>query len=226
MKFDKDKLAMLVAEFIGTAFLALSALTLINTTSVAYFIATTVGLTLAILVMVLGPVSGGHFNPAVTFGLWTARKIDTLSAIFYIIVQMLGGFAALKVFEYLTDKTISTKSTEFDTPIWLAEVVGTFIFTMGIAAVITRGYDGLQKGVTIGASLFVGIIIAANASAGLLNPAIALSVKDFTSAYVLGPLLGAVLGFNLYMWLFTPKPKQVSTNSKTQKTNSKTRKRN
>lgn len=217
MKFDKSKLSALVAELIGTAILAMSALALTSSTSLTYFVATSVAVTLALLVLVLGPVSGGHFNPAVSFGLWTAKKIDTLSAAMYIAAQMLGAFGAWKLFEYLTDQKLSSQASNFDTPIWLAEVIGTLIFTMGIAAAITRGYDGLQKAVTIGGSLFIGLMTAALASAGILNPALALSLQNFNSAYILGPLLGAVLGFNLYIWLFAPTSNKSTTKKPTKK---------
>lgn len=202
--FGKQKIAMLSAELLGTAILALTALVLSHTTAISYFVATAVGATLALLVISLGPLSGGHFNPAVTFGMWTARRIDTLQAIAYIAVQLFGAVLAWQLFEYLSGHHLETKNVKFDTPIWLAEVVGTFIFTMGITAAVTRGFDQLAKAATIGVSLFAGIMLAGVASAGILNPAIALSMRYWSSAYVFGPLLGAVLGVNLYLFLFAP----------------------
>ena len=214
MNLGKNDLSVVAAEFFGTAILATSALALTSSTSVTYFVATSVAVTLGILVLVLGPVSGGHFNPAVTFGLWTARKIDTLKGIMYIAAQMLGAFAAWQLFEYLTNKELTGLDNGFSTEIWLAEAIGTFIFTMGIAAAITRGYEDLLKATTIGTSLFVGILAAALASAGILNPALALSLQSFDWAYILGPLLGAVLGFNFYIWLFAPSSKRTNKTKK------------
>ena len=121
---------------------------------------------------------------------------------------MLGAIAAWKLFEYLTDKTLSNQSSSFDTRVWIAELAGTFIFTMGIAAAIHRGYEDLVKAATIGTSLFVGLLVASLASGGILNPALALALQNFSSAYIIGPLLGAVLGFNIYAWLFKPTTKK------------------
>lgn len=222
----KPKIAMLAAELLGTIILVLSVLTLSQTTSVTYFIATTVGVTLGLLVMVFGPISGGHFNPAVTFGMWTARKIETMQAIAFIAVQLLGGWLALQLYQYLTDKTVSGGDIQFDTPLWLAEVIGTMVFTMGITAAVTRGYEALQSAITIGASLFLGVLLAAIVSAGLLNPAVALGLDLWSSAYVFGPLLGAVLGINIYMMLFAPeRPKSLATKAKAVVNKAKTKKK-
>ena len=52
------------------------------------------GLALAVLVSALGPISGGHFNPAVTLGVWITGRIDATRAGVYVAAQLLGGLAA------------------------------------------------------------------------------------------------------------------------------------
>src|SRR5438874_12508372 len=52
------------------------------------------GLVLAVLVSAFGAISGGHFNPAVTFGVWVARRIDGVRAVGYVIAQLAGGVLA------------------------------------------------------------------------------------------------------------------------------------
>jgi hypothetical protein len=52
--------------------------------------------------------------------------------------------------------------------------------------------------------LFVGVIVASVGSAGLLNPALALGLRSWGTVYVLGPLVGGLLGVNLYYLLFAP----------------------
>src|ERR1700704_408422 len=52
------------------------------------------GLALAVLVSALGAISGGHFNPAVSFGLWVAKKVSTPTLILYILAQLIGGVLA------------------------------------------------------------------------------------------------------------------------------------
>jgi hypothetical protein len=53
----------------------------------------------------------------------------------------------------------------------------------------------------VGAAYFVGIVIAATASAGYINPAVALGSRAWSAAYVLGPLVGGLIGVNLYTYL-------------------------
>jgi len=51
------------------------------------------GLTVLTMIYAVGHISGGHFNPAVSFGLWSAGKFETSSLVPYIIAQVVGGIA-------------------------------------------------------------------------------------------------------------------------------------
>lgn len=74
-----------LVEFLGTMLLVYVILATNN------FIA--IGLTLAIIVLLGGAISGGAFNPAVAFGLFAAGKLDKSKLLPYIIVQILGALA-------------------------------------------------------------------------------------------------------------------------------------
>lgn len=202
--FTRPQIATVVAEFIGAATLVMVALILSQTTAVSYFIGTSLAATLLVIYMIFGGISGGHFNPAITFGLWTARQISTLRGVLYIAAQLLGGLAALELFQYFTDRDLAAKNVAFSTPMWLAEVVGTAILAMALVAAMRKGFDMLQAAVTYGVAFFVGILIAATASAAYLNPAIALGERSWNAIYVLGPLVGGLIGVNLYMLLMAP----------------------
>lgn len=202
--FTKLRAANLSAEFIGTALLTMVVLILSEITPVSYFVATSVALTLAVIVLFFGSVSGAHVNPAVTFGLWTARKISTVRAATYVVAQCLGGLAAWQLYQYLTERDLPAKTTAFDSQLLVAEAIGAGILTMGVTAAAVKGFDALQSAVTIGAAIFVGVMIAAVASSGYINPAVALGARSFSSAYVLGPLIGGLVGANLYAMLFAP----------------------
>jgi glycerol uptake facilitator-like aquaporin len=141
--------------------------------------------------------------------MWTARRISTIRGISYIAAQMLGGLGAWQLYQYMTDRALPAKTVSYDTHIWVAEVVGTFILSIGITAAITRGFDALQGGLAYGVSLFVGVMVAATASAAYLNPAVALGVRSWSSVYVLGPLVGALIGVNLYSWLLASPTKRT-----------------
>jgi glycerol uptake facilitator-like aquaporin len=196
--------APVLAEFLGTATLVSVALVLTETTAVSYFIATSLAVTLMVIVLAFGGVSGAHVNPAITFGMWTARRIGTLRAVAYIAAQMLGGLAAWQLYQYVADKPVAARTVHFDTHIWVAELVGTFILAIGFTAAISRVLDALQSAVVYSAALFAGIILASVGSAGFLNPAMALGLRSWGTVYILGPLIGGLLGVNLYYLFFAP----------------------
>jgi glycerol uptake facilitator-like aquaporin len=202
--FNRAGVGAVLAEFLGTATLVSVALVLTETTAVSYFIATSLAVTLTVIVLAFGGTSGAHVNPAITFGTWTARRIGTLRAISYIAAQLLGGLAAWQLYQYLVDKPLAAKTVHFDTRVWVAEMVGTFILALGFTAAITRTFDALQSAVVYSAALFVGIIVASVGSAAFLNPAVALGLRSWGTVYILGPLIGGLLGVNLYYLLFAP----------------------
>lgn len=214
------KAAALTAEFLGAATWTVIALVLIQTTAVTYFIATSLALTLAAVALIFKDHSGGHFNPAVTFGMWTARRVTTIRAISYIAAQMLGGVAAWQLYQYLVDKPVAAREVTFNSHIWLAEVVGTFILTLGITAALVKGFDALQSAVLYGTALFAGIMIAGVAAAGFLNPAVALGARSWGTAYILGPLVGSLVAVNLYTMLFSGETRNLRLSARSISTRS------
>jgi len=202
--FRKNKLAMLVGEFLGTAALTLTVLAISHSQlALGYFIATAAGLIMALMTLALGGISGAVFNPAMTIGLWTVRKLKTLQALSYLVVQLLGGLIAWELFVYLTKISGIHNTGTYSARILVAETVGTFIFSFGWAAAIYQRFGLFAKAATIGGSLTAGAMVASLGSAGVLNPAVALSLHQWGwGTYVLGPVLGAVIGFNLYNLLF------------------------
>jgi aquaporin Z len=202
--FRKNKLAMLVGEFLGTASLTLIVLAISHSQlSLGYFIASAAGLMVALMTVALAGISGAVFNPAMTIGLWTVRKLRTLQALSYLAVQLLGGAVAWELFIYLTKLAGVHNTGTYSSRVLVAEVVGTFIFAFAWAAAIYQRFSLYAKAATIGGGLMAGALVASLGSAGILNPAVALGLHQWGwGTYVLGPVLGAVIGFNLYNLLF------------------------
>jgi glycerol uptake facilitator-like aquaporin len=202
--FRKNKLAMLVGEFLGTASLTLIVLAISHSQlSLGYFIASAAGLMVALMTLALAGISGAVFNPAMTIGLWTVRKLRTLQALTYLVVQLLGGAVAWELFVYLTKISGIHNSGSYSARILVAEVVGTFIFAFIWAAAMYQRFNLATKAAAIGGGLMAGSLVASLGSAGILNPAVALGLHQWAwGTYVLGPILGAVIGFNLYNLLF------------------------
>lgn len=198
---------MFVAEILGTGILTAVVLSVSRSPiGLAYFVALAAGLTLALLVLIVGPTSGSHVNPAVTLSFWTVRKISTIQAIIYLVAQFMGAVLAWRLYTYFIDGPIKNIAGEsFDWRVLVAELVGTMIFTFGIAAAVYQKYEGGKLAATVGGSLMLGLLVASVASNGILNPAVALGVQSWSKAYVFGPLVGGIIGMNLYAVLFADK---------------------
>ncbi len=202
----RTKLSMVSAEFFGTAILASLMLAQVNAVgailSSPWFVAVTAGLTLTVLSLAATRISGAHFNPAITLGLWSLRRLPTTTTVVFIASQMLGGAVALVLFQYLSNTTIANVAGSFDWRVFVAEMVGTFVFAHGVAAAALQNFTAWRAAFTVGASYMLGIILATTASNGALNPAVALSFNSWSWTYVLAPVAGAFLGMNVYNIFF------------------------
>lgn len=86
-----------LVEFLGTMFLVFVIFATGNWLAI--------GLGLAIAVLLGGPISGGAFNPAVTFSLYAAGKLPKSDVLPYIIVEILGGLAAFYGYQKFVNKS-------------------------------------------------------------------------------------------------------------------------
>ncbi|HSX35232.1 MAG TPA: aquaporin [Candidatus Saccharimonadales bacterium] len=211
-----------MAEFLGTGILTAVVLAVSKSNiGIPYFVSLAVGLTLASLATVLAPISGAHLNPAITLGLWSARRIKTLPAVTYIVAQLLGAICAYLLYTYFVNSHWAN-SGKFESRVLVAEATGAFIFAMGWAATVYRRLEGGKAAFAVGASLTVGILVASVGSGGMLNPAVALGARSWVwGTYVLGPVLGAIIGFNLYALLFAPTDSLASPLDKPEKSSKK-----
>jgi glycerol uptake facilitator-like aquaporin len=214
---QRQKVGLLVAEFFGTAILTLviiGAAKYFNFTA-PWYVGLAAGVALAVLVGTIGKVSGAHVNPAITLGLWTLRRIPTTTAIAYVAAQLLGGLTAFVFVEYVTNTDILSGGLGvLDGRIFLAEMTGTAVFAFGVAAVVMQKIEGMQAAFTIGASLFLGVLVAAMAGPGFLNPAVALANNSWDKTTVIAPLIGSVVGMNLYSFFLAPPESLLSVKSK------------
>ncbi|MGC1177438.1 MAG: aquaporin [Candidatus Saccharimonadales bacterium] len=209
--FGRRNIATLVAEFLGTGALTLLVLSVQRSTiGVPFFVAAAAGLIVALMSFALAGASGAYFNPAITLGMWTARKIATIKAVAYIAAQLLGALAASALYVYLVNNKLQQVGGHYTGRILTAEAVGTGIFGFAFAAVSIQGFSRAVSASFVGLGLMLGIIAASPAAIGLLNPAVALGAHAWVwGTYVLGPVLGAVIGINLYGMLFAAPEKLV-----------------
>jgi aquaporin Z len=204
--FGRHKIATLVAEFLGTGILTLLVLSVkTSNLGVPFFIALAAGLTVVLMTFAFVDVSGANFNPALTIGLWTARKISTVKAVLYIVVQLLGAWAAYGIFTYLVSSTLPATKSTFSSHLLVSEALGTAILALGWTAAVYHGLSRAVSASMAGLAYVVGMVAVSEVAVGLLNPALALGTRSFVlTTYVLGPIIGAVVGVNLYTLLFAP----------------------
>lgn len=197
------QVAALVAEFVGT-FVLVAVVLNVTRYGLPFFTAMAAGLTVAAFFSAVGKVSGGHFNPAITLGLFSLRKVSFVRTIGYLVAQVLAAVAAWQLYEYLTQRTLSNVSTPWDWRIAIAEGVGGIIFGFAVAAVVTQKVEGWQAAATVGTGLFLALTVAGLGSAGIVNPAVAVGVRSFDMNYFIGPVVGAIVGMYAYTYLINP----------------------
>lgn len=149
---------IITAEAVGTF-----VLTLVAILSTAYFMLPFyVGLTLTLMVMAIGIISGSHINPAVTFGLWSMRKVKTAVVPFYWVAQFLGAMAAVVMIGAFSKNGFALHFDHFFTFSWsifALELVGAAVFLFGLAAVISRSdLNAFGKAFGIGMSLTIALV--------------------------------------------------------------------
>ncbi|PID32261.1 hypothetical protein CR970_01595 [Candidatus Saccharibacteria bacterium] len=199
------KAAALIAEFVGSFMLASVVLAMLDKSQPLYATVLMAGAALTLVALTVGRVSGTHINPAVTIGLWTIRRVDTVRAVAYIFVQLLGGLAAMYVAQQVLGHDLVRRAAQpVDWVVVFAEALGAALFMIGFASAVYRGYRGAVAALTVGGSFALGLIVASMGSAAIINPAVALSVNAFSLSYIVGPILGAVAGANLYALVFAP----------------------
>lgn len=173
------------------------------------------GLALAVLVSALGAVSGGHFNPAVTFGVFLAGRIGAGLAGLYVLVQLaaavIAALALRVVFPESSWGTLGTPAlAEGITPV-AGIVVEAILTVLLLIAVFGTAIDPRGPkigGLAIGLAVAADILMGGPLTGGAMNPARwfgpAVAAAEFDNWYVwwIGPLIGAALAALAFRWAF------------------------
>lgn len=205
--FGRQKVAALFAEFLGTGVLTLLILNVKVASSLgqlSLFVGLAAAVAYIIMSFAVGSKSGAYFNPALTIGAWTVRKISTVNAVLYIAFQLLGAWAAYYLYTYFVQAPMHSNVLPYNMHVLVAEAVGTGIFAFAFASAVYQGFSRAVSATVAGLGLLVGTVAVSTASLALLNPAVALGLRSWAwTTYVAGPVIGAVIGFNLYSVIFT-----------------------
>ena len=121
---------------------------------------------LFVLIEVFGPISGAHFNPAVSLAMWLTGQLNRRDFLAYVLVQLLGAALGAWLAHAMFDLAILQTAGKARTGVsqWLAEVVA----TTGLLFVIFRMR---REAVSLGVALYIGAAYWFTASTSFANPA-------------------------------------------------------
>jgi aquaporin Z len=191
-----------IAEFIGTFFLVLT----IGCTAIGHgagpLAPLAIGSALMVMIFAGGHISGGHFNPAVTLGVWLRGKCEAKDVVPYMIFQIMGATLAASIVKFLKGGVAVAPLQPATFPALLAEFLFTFALVYVVLNVATaKGTVGNSfYGLAIGFTVLVGAFSVGNISGGVFNPAVAagISVMGLSSwtniwIYVVADFTGAAV---------------------------------
>jgi len=208
----------LVAEFLGTMFLLAAvvgsgimgeqladgnmAIALLGNT-----LAT--GAILVVLILIFGPISGAHFNPAVTLAFFLRREIPIKAALAYWGTQIVAGFAGVWMAHAMFGLDILQigQQARTGTGQWLAEAVATF----GLVATILGVLRSRPEFVSFAVGLYISAGYWFTASTSFANPAVTIArgftdtfsgiQPDHVVAFIIAQILGATAATYVFNWL-------------------------
>ena len=210
----------LVAEALGTALLVttvvgsgIMAETLTKDTALALLGNTLpTGAILVVLITILGPISGAHFNPAVSLIFALKRELTGRDAALYIGAQLLGGIFGTMIAHGMFALPLLDASMKARTggAQWFAEAVAAF----GLVATILAGIRFQRAAVPWLVGLYITAAYWFTASTSFANPAVAIA-RSFTNTFsgirpadlpgfITAEFFGAIIGMLVMAWLLRP----------------------
>jgi aquaporin Z len=192
------------------------------------------GLTVVTMVYAVGHISGGHFNPAITFGLWVGRRFPGKDVGPYMIAQVVGAIAAAAVLYVIASGAAGFSAADgFASNGYgdhspggyglAAAIVAEFVFTLFFVFVVMgttderapKGFAPLAIGLTLTLIHLISIPVT-NTS---VNPARSIGPAIFQGSWALEqlwvfivvPLVGGAVGAAVYHWLIGRRKVQVET---------------
>ncbi len=212
-----------LAEFLGTFWLVLggcgSAVLAANFVSEPFIgiglvgVSLAFGLTVLTMAYAVGHISGGHFNPAVTFGLWAAGKHSTKDIFPYVLAQILGAIGGALVLYLIVTQSgkdiggFAANGFADHSPggfsmiaAMITEFVMTFFFLIIILGATHKNANKKFAGVAIGLALALIHLISIPVTNTSVNPARSLSQAIFVGdwalcqvwLFIVFPILGAI----------------------------------
>tara|TARA_Y100000588_G_scaffold371888_1_gene443781 strand:+ start:239 stop:910 length:672 start_codon:yes stop_codon:yes gene_type:complete len=209
----------LAAEGLGTAFLLAGVVgsgimgeTLAGGNTAIALLGNTIatGAILVVLILVFGPISGAHFNPAVTLSFWMQKAIGTGDAAAYVVTQIIFGLVGVAAAHFMFDLPLLDWST--NTRTGPGQWGGEFVATVGLLATIIGCLRSRPEAVPYAVGLFITAGYWFTSSTSFANPAVTFA-RCFTDtfsgirpmdapAFIAAQIVAAILVTLLFRWLF------------------------
>ena len=170
------------------------------------------GAILVVLIFVFGPISGAHFNPAVTLVFWLRREIAATAAAGYVAVQIAGGLLGVAIAHLMFNVPVVELSANLRAgpSQWFAE----FVASLGLILTILGTLRFRPQSVPYAVGLFISAGYWFTASTSFANPAVTIA-RAFTDsfsgialscvpAFIAAQLIGAVAATALFAWIAKP----------------------
>ena len=168
------------------------------------------GAILVVLITILGPLSGAHFNPAVSFAFALRREITPKIAALYAIWQIIGGLCGTVLAHLMFEQTVWQTSAHMRSG--MAQYGSEFVATFGLLAVIFGGICYRQTAVPWLVGLYITAAYWFTASTSFANPAVTIA-RSFTDSFsgifpgdmpffIIAQMLAAAAASLVCGWLF------------------------
>ena len=219
-----------VAELIGTALLlatvigsGIMAEDLAGGNTAIALLANTIatGAILVVLITMLGPICGAHFNPAVTLVFIIKNEISVSQGLIYVFMQIIGGLTGMIIAHAMFDLELIQISEKLrhGPSQWLAEIVATF----GLVFTILVTLKSKQESVALAVGLYITAAYWFTASTSFANPAVTIA-RSFTNtfsgimpgnmpAFIFSQLAGAIIALFICGWLLKPATNKTNRDS-------------
>ena len=191
-----------IMELIGTFFLVLTVGCTVIPGAQGVIAPLAIGSALMVMIFAGGHISGGHYNPAVTLGVWIRGRCEAKDVAPYWMAQIVGAIIAAVVTKFLVGSPKAPAMTLAIGPAFVAEFLFTFALVFVVVNVATaKGTSGNSfYGLAIGFTVLTGAFAVGSISGGAFNPAVAVGISTMGLVgwsniwlYLVADLLGGLV---------------------------------
>ncbi len=167
------------------------------------------GAILVVLILVFGPISGAHFNPAVTLSFAIQKDISAREALLYVGAQVFGGISGVLIAHVMFDNPLIDPSTTVRHG--LGQWVGEFVATFGLVGTILGCLKARPAAVPFAVGLYITAAYWFTSSTSFANPAVTIA-RGFSDtfagihpsnvlAFIIVQMVAAILATFFFQWL-------------------------